>query len=272
MQACSVSDGLTPPLDVGTSGSISKPLTDADMQTAMRQNEAIAHRAPLPPEAIPGATAYSQPQTVYSAPPTQTASRTEAPEQLEREPQNSLEAQADALQNGYNPVASAPLEARASPGQPDEHPHRQPVADKGRAEPETSETRLASLDATAPKGETISFLPIIGAPASALTPLAEELGRDARQKGLTIITEKGKNAPHVLKGYFTAYPDGGRTHVVYVWDVLDPQGNRLHRIQGEEEVAEKASDPWQAVPAATMRNIANRTLAAYIGWRNGQSG
>lgn len=41
LAGCSVSDTLTPPVDVGTSGSISKPLTGEDMQTAMRQNEDV---------------------------------------------------------------------------------------------------------------------------------------------------------------------------------------------------------------------------------------
>ncbi|RVJ21088.1 hypothetical protein CN184_17025, partial [Sinorhizobium medicae] len=81
-----------------------------------------------------------------------------------------------------------------------------------------------------------------------------------------------KTSDHILKGYFSALNDGGKTTVVYVWDILDGGGNRLHRIQGQDTVANTAADPWSAVPAETMEAIGNETIDAYLEWRRSIGG
>ena len=47
-----------------------------------------------------------------------------------------------------------------------------------------------------------------------------------------------------LKGYFSAFNDGKQTTLIYVWDVLDPPDQRIHRIQGQESVPGRPHDPW----------------------------
>ena len=81
-----------------------------------------------------------------------------------------------------------------------------------------------------------------------------------------------QTAEHVLKGYLSAYADGGKVTVVYVWDVLDNSGARLHRIQGQETVSGNAADPWAAVPARTMEGIASKTIRQYLDWRGSAPG
>lgn len=121
-------------------------------------------------------------------------------------------------------------------------------------------------------GETIRFLPIIGAPVQAVTPLSRRLGAEARGNGLTIRSASDNSSRYILKGYLSAMKDGGATTVVYVWDVLDGEGARLHRIQGQETVESTAADPWSAVPAATMEEIARKTIRAYLDWRGAARG
>ncbi|MBF2715387.1 hypothetical protein [Agrobacterium vitis] len=282
LAGCSVSDTLTPPLDVGTSGSISKPLTGEDMQTAMRQNEDVPRR--------PHRQMREQaPEQAYSPYPQQQA-----------QPQNSLEAQAQALQNGYNPVASEPLDGQPRRQQSWQQPERQQnrmheQADAGSSvsqpepeeqaalAPQTDEEAAAPASpapsqqaSLAPAGDagpdSIRFLPIIGAPVEAVTPLSRQLGAEARAKGLMMRSSSGEQARHILKGYFSAYGEGGKITVVYVWDVLDASGNRLHRIQGQQTVPGKAQDPWAAVPASVMQIIANKTLEEYVDWRAKNTG
>ena len=106
----------------------------------------------------------------------------------------------------------------------------------------------------------------------AATPLAQRISAQASQRGMA-ITAGGANPPtHLVKGYFSAITEGGQTMVIFVWDVLDPAGNRLHRIQGQETVGAVAPDPWSAVPAATMETIAERTIDDLSGWLASQSG
>lgn len=165
-------------------------------------------------------------------------------------PQNTLEAQAQALQGGasVSPAASTPL-AGAAPQQA------------------AAEPAAAGQVAALPNGaDTIRFLPIIGAPVQAVTPLSRQLGTSARAAGLTIKSTSDTGAAHILKGYLSAYADGGSINVIYVWDILDGSGARLHRIQGQESVPGKAADPWTAVPAATMQIIGEKTISNYRQW------
>lgn len=242
LSACSTSDALTPQVDVGTNGSRSSaPLTEADLQSAANANSP------------PG----SGMQPGYAA-----------------NPQNSLEAQAQALSAGSNSVASAPLSApgaNQSSGTLQAAPAA-PSAPAALAQPAAvAPQQTAAAPATAAAG-TVRFLPIIGAPVQAVTPLSRQLGAEARAKGLTI---KGANDPaseHILKGYFSAFASEGNVNVVYVWDILDANGGRLHRIQGQETIRSKATDPWAAVPASTMQQIATKTIAQYMAWRPGGRG
>lgn len=248
LSACSTSDALTPQVDVGTNGTRSSaPLTDADLQSAANAN------------APPGGNT----QPGYAA-----------------NPQNSLEAQAQALSAGSNSVASAPLSAPGAnqssgtlqpPPAAPSAPAPPTVAAPAQPAAAAPQQTAAAPTAAAAAG-TVRFLPIIGAPVQAVTPLSRQLGAEARAKGLTI---KGANDPaseHILKGYFSAFASEGSVNVVYVWDILDANGGRLHRIQGQETIRSNATDPWAAVPASTMQQIATKTIAQYMAWRPGGRG
>jgi hypothetical protein len=221
-------------------------------------------------ETTPVAAAGTQP--VQSAPLDQPGgSYAAAP----RGPQNTLEAQAEALaQGGVNPVASPPLDNAPS----QDFPAAPRAASTTRAAQNATTAQqqppAAAQSASTGQGSTgtVRFLPIIGAPVQAVTPLSRQLGAEARARGLTIKSANDASSEHILKGYFSAFTDGGNVTVTYVWDVLDANGGRLHRIQGQEVVPSAAKDPWAAVPASVMQQIATKSMAEYVAWRNGRPG
>ncbi|WP_299860374.1 hypothetical protein [uncultured Hoeflea sp.] len=124
----------------------------------------------------------------------------------------------------------------------------------------------ASLPAGQVRGR-IRFTPVIGAPVNAVTPLSRQLAVQARNRGLAILSAADTGGDHVLKGYFSAETFDGQTTVFYVWDILDPAGARMHRIQGQESVTARSGDPWAAVPADVMERIATRSIDDYVNWR-----
>lgn len=212
--ACNTSDALTPQVNVGHSQTPSTPVTQGDLDqmaaAADRTGSGVAPQVP----------AYA--------------------------PQNTLQAQAQAMSGG---VQYGQAVAR-QPGQPVPAEARQQTA------------------ALAPSGSgSIRFLPIIGAPVQAVTPLSRQLGAEARSKGLTILPSADTSANNILKGYLSAFADGGKVTIVYVWDILDANGARLHRLQGQETVASRGGDPWSAVTDSVMQKIAARTLDDYQAWR-----
>lgn len=247
LSGCNSTDVLTPPADVGN-GSL--PPAYSQELAAPASGTQPVQSAPLDQ---PGG--YAQPA---------------------RGPQNSLEAQAAALaQGGRNPVASEPLDGAVTqdfataPQQPStQQPNRQTT--------QPVQTQAQSQQAALPTAQqstgSIRFLPIIGAPVQAVTPLSRQLGAEARARGLTIKSASDATSEHILKGYFSAFSDGGNVTITYVWDILDGSGGRLHRIQGQETVPSGAQDPWAGVPASVMQQIATKSMAEYVSWRNSRAG
>lgn len=126
-------------------------------------------------------------------------------------------------------------------------------------------TQSAAIGAT-----RLQFAPIIGAPVEKVTPLSRQLTAAAKARGLTIVPSADTSPSQILKGYFSLLNESGQITVVYVFDVLDNSGNRLHRIQGQESTAAaSATASWESVPDALMIKIADITIASFVSWRGG---
>lgn len=247
ISGCNSTDVLTPPEDVGN-GSL--PATYSQELAAPVGGTQQVETAPL-----------GQP-SVYAEPV--------------RGPQNSLEAQAAALaQGGRNPVASAPLDGapeQTFPSAPQQQAATLQATQPAQPALQATQSQQAALPPAAQSTGSIRFLPIIGAPVQAVTPLSRQLGAEARARGLTIKSASDASSEHILKGYFSAFSDGGNVTITYVWDILDGSGGRLHRIQGQEVVPSGAQDPWAGVPASVMQQIATKSMAEYVSWRNSRAG
>lgn len=277
LSGCTSMDDLTPQVDVGGGTFRSPPVNQADLDSMSQQTAGIGPQATNPVESTqlaspaqesfaegPGGTMIAQGDAEYT------------------DPAGSLDAQAGRLQQGELPAQqrmprrsdiaesteATPLEQ--SPATLQQEPAaQQEVAEKT---PEIRKPREAAAIAPAGTAGTIRFLPIIGAPVEAVTPLSRQLGSEARSHGLTIKGASDASSQHILKGYFSTLKDGSKTTVVYVWDVLDGSGNRLHRIQGQDTVEATSPNPWSVVPAETMQAIATRTIAEYLAWRDRNAG
>ena len=127
--------------------------------------------------------------------------------------------------------------------------------------PTTPPARTASL-----KPGKLYIAPIIGAPVNVVTPLTHRINDDARAKGVELAGNGGTDAAYVMKGYFSVLSEDNQTTILYVWDVMDASGNRLHRIQGQEKVPGAAADSWSIVPASAMQSIADKTMQEYSSW------
>jgi hypothetical protein len=136
------------------------------------------------------------------------------------------------------------------------------------AAPKTSASPAAQ--AAALTGTRMQFAPMIGAPVTQVTALSRRLTLRAKEKNLSIFPASEKNVTHILKGYFSLLNEGGKLTVLYVFDVIDPSGNRLHRINGQESAgAAAANASWESVPAPLMEKIADRTMDEFAVWRAG---
>ncbi|EJC77226.1 hypothetical protein Rleg10DRAFT_5925 [Rhizobium leguminosarum bv. trifolii WSM2012] len=254
LTACNTTDALTPLVDIGNSSASapSSPVTqgEAESLAGTRQPAFAANtrqRGYHP--------AYDQTQRTYrpgsGAPPT------------------TMQEQADALsRNDSSPAASTPIEGQSLPPPSS---GGEPAAPAAEAQ-QPQQTAALSAGASAARGNTVRFLPIIGAPVQAVTPLSRQLGAEARAHGLSIKSSTDASSDYILKGYLSAFSDDGKVTVVYVWDILDSGGGRLHRIQGQESVPTAAADPWAGVPASVMQQIGSKTIAEFASWRQTRGG
>ncbi|BCG78734.1 hypothetical protein [Mesorhizobium sp. 113-3-3] len=143
--------------------------------------------------------------------------------------------------------------------------------------PATTTPPLTSAQSAAILAKTrLQIAPIVGASVEAATPLTAELQTRARQRGITLAGSADQTATHVLKGYFSAISEGKDTTVIYVWDVYDPSGNRLHRINGQMKAPSVNSgagaDSWKGVSPATMQAIADQTIDQFAAFLGGKAG
>lgn len=177
---------------------------------------------------------------------------------------NSSEAVLNVEQSKTAASAGAAAGAEATPAAA---PGTDAAAAANSATPTTATPSTTAPATPAVKGQKkLLFAPIVGAPVTAATPLSRRLSAQAKSQNIALNTSADTDTTHVMKGYFSALSEGNQTTVIYVWDVLDPAGNRLHRIQGQQKVAGSASDPWTIVPATVMEAIADATMKDYSSW------
>ncbi|MCK5934437.1 MAG: hypothetical protein KAG89_19970 [Fulvimarina manganoxydans] len=119
-------------------------------------------------------------------------------------------------------------------------------------------TRTAALQ---PQGTSeVQFLPLVGAPDDKANILARSLSDAAASQRVVIRPAADGRAQVRLKGYFSTFEDGGESVLVYVWDVLDENDQRIHRIQGQERFATTGGDPWAGVDKSIFDKVAATTL------------
>ncbi|WP_426227251.1 hypothetical protein [Pararhizobium sp. DWP3-4] len=275
LTGCNSMDDLTPQVDVGAGTFRSPPVNQSDLDSM--QTVDVAPQASTPVQS----TQLSAPeQEGFSEGPSGTVMAQGDSDYTD--PAGSLDAQASRLQQGEIPVQERQVSRRPVAAEPADTADNRDTAANGQVrepeqqvaeqEPQDQPPQKSAAIAPAATAGTIRFLPIIGAPVEVVTPLSKQLGAEARSHGLTIKAASDTSSQHILKGYFSALNDGGKTTVVYVWDVLDGTGNRLHRIQGQDTVNATAANLWSVVPPQTMQAIATKTINEYLSWRDGNAG
>lgn len=219
-------NGPMPSVDIGSSSMLGAPV--GSMSVAAGDNIGASPQAQYPVAAYPAATS---PAAAYPPP----ASEPLAPRRAA--------VAAEPLAPPPAPLASEPLAP--------------PPAQMAAAPPPAATPATATVRTT---GE-IQFLPLVGTPQDKAELLARALSETAAAQGLRIRPASEAVANVRLKGYFSAFNDGSTTTLVYVWDVLDANDQRIKRIQGQETIPGKTDDPWAAVDLTTFEAVARRTFS-----------
>jgi hypothetical protein len=112
------------------------------------------------------------------------------------------------------------------------------------------------------------FDQVLGVPTNQADTLAASLGSVARSRGLTLVRRGDPTATYRLLGYLAASGDERGTVVTFVWDIVDADGRRLHRVSGSQAAGGADGDPWMGVSDGELAAIAARTVELVYAWVN----
>lgn len=132
--------------------------------------------------------------------------------------------------------------------------------------PANAGAQVAALNPDA-QLSNVYFAPVVGAPVKSVSALSKRLSSAAGGNSIKLESSTSPNIDHEIRGYFSALSEGGTTTVIHVWDVFTPQGQRVHRIQGQEKISGSGTEPWTNVPSSAMERIADTVLGQYASWR-----
>ena len=125
-----------------------------------------------------------------------------------------------------------------------------------------AQTQTASLNTS----DAMTFLPVEGAPQGKVTTLSKSIKQAAKTHGLAVLPANQSGAKYQVKGYFSALNDGSGTLLIYIWDIFDGSGKRLHRINGQERTASTETNPWQAISDKELGRVADATAQRLKSW------
>jgi hypothetical protein len=120
---------------------------------------------------------------------------------------------------------------------------------------------------------TIALARVIGAPENVADSLSSQLKSSLQAQNVSVIdlpSGDGKPAgsfDYTLRGYVVAARERTGAKVSYIWDVMDPAGQRVKRLTGEQTIQGATSrDPWTAVSAPITAQIAQKTAQDLGAW------
>jgi hypothetical protein len=111
-----------------------------------------------------------------------------------------------------------------------------------------------------------AFAPVNGVPTPILQALSTALNREAVAQRLNVVAANDASRVYLVRGFLSAVEDGQSTRLVYVWDVVDNAGTRLHRITGQQNGGRPSGDPWTGIGNTTIDLTARQTIAELASW------
>jgi hypothetical protein len=134
---------------------------------------------------------------------------------------------------------------------------------------------LGPVAATKMKGAPVkadsarfAFAKVTGGPGDLLTTFNDSIKSDAKARKLTVVPEDDPNVTYKVKGYVSAVGGPTGTVLVYVFDVVDARGVRIHRISGQELGAGTTNDPWAGIKQPTVLVAAQHAIDDLAAWVN----
>lgn len=121
-------------------------------------------------------------------------------------------------------------------------------------------------DLLTPQDGSMRVNRLIGPPKGVSNRMMTVIGAKAEAEGLPVVVGGRADTNYELAGYMSAASETDGTDVAYVFDVLDNDGDRQHRLTGVFTAKTSPGDPWKAVDNTVVDAIAERVVADLKTW------
>ena len=121
-------------------------------------------------------------------------------------------------------------------------------------------------------GRDVEFAldPITNAPGEMIYAFEDTLKARAPTRQLKIVAADDRTADYELKAYLSAVGDYSGTLMIYVVDVFDSAGTRVHRISGQIDAGGSLNDPWANIKdTGVVTKAAQEAIDALGNWIHG---
>ena len=139
----------------------------------------------------------------------------------------------------------------------------------GSGPPVLSAKTLKTLSKPAPTSANVTFSldPITNAPGEMIYAFEDTLKAAAPTRQLKIVDASDTTADYRLKAYLSAVGDYSGTLMIYVVDIFDRSGTRVHRISGQINAGSSLSDPWANIKdTGVVTQAAQEAIDALGNW------
>ena len=120
-------------------------------------------------------------------------------------------------------------------------------------------TTQPGLFASSSRPASIAFDSIDGPPPDVFQRLVRDLNSEAKSRQLTVLS-RDDEPTYRARGYMGANIKAKEASITWLWDVYDGERQRVLRISGEEKVAGKTRNPWEALDEAAVQRIARKSV------------
>ena len=111
---------------------------------------------------------------------------------------------------------------------------------------------------------------ILHMPGEMIYGYEDNLKAIAPTRQLAIVNANDPTADYTLKIYLSALGDYSGTLMLYVADVFDRAGVRVHRISGQINAGGSLNDPWSNIKdTGAVSQAAQETVDALGNWAHG---
>ena len=113
---------------------------------------------------------------------------------------------------------------------------------------------------------TFSLDPFKSFPGNFADSLAESLVVKAKTRQIRISRSLRKVSTHTIIGQISAVGGDNGTVILYAFDIVDSNGERVYRINGQETAGGSSGDPWLGAHSGTINNISEKVVSELKAW------